>query len=150
MLWTLKIYGEIKMRLEHLNLVVKNIEETLVFYRAAFPHWQVRGGGETTWYGAPRDWVHFGDDTNYLTFNGAGVGENRDLKSTNVGLSHFAFVTEDLDGVIRRLLAAGFDIAIDGGNSPHRRNIYFLDPNGYEVEFVQYFSDIPSERNLYE
>jgi hypothetical protein len=60
-----------------------------------------------------------------LTFNGAGVGENRDLKSTNVGLSHFAFVTEDLDGVIRRLLAAGFDIAIDGGNSPHRKTSTF-------------------------
>ncbi|ABE55406.1 Glyoxalase/bleomycin resistance protein/dioxygenase [Shewanella denitrificans OS217] len=138
------------MRLEHVNLVVRDIEETLVFYRAAFPHWQVRGGGKGSWYGEPRDWVHFGDDYNYLTFNDSGVGENRDLKSVVLGLSHFAFVVDDLDAVVRRLVKAGFEIAIDGGNTLHRKNIYFLDPNGFEVEFVQYLSDIPSERNLYD
>jgi catechol 2,3-dioxygenase-like lactoylglutathione lyase family enzyme len=138
------------MRLEHVNLVVRDIAETLTFYRAAFPHWQVRGGGKGNWYGEPRDWVHFGDDYNYLTFNDSGVGENRDLKSMALGLSHFAFVVDDLDAVVRRLLKAGFEIAIDGGNSPHRKNIYFVDPNGFEVEFVQYLSDIPSERNLYD
>jgi hypothetical protein len=29
-----------------------------------------------------------------------------------------------------------------------RKNVYFVDPSGFEVEFVEYLSDLPEERNL--
>jgi len=138
------------LHLEHLNLVVRDIPETLKFYQAAFPHWQVRGGGESDWYGKKRNWVHFGDDYQYLTFNDRGEGENRDLTGVQLGLGHFAFVTSDIDGVVSRLAEAGFAIDKPGANAQHRDNLYYIDPNGYEVEFVQYRSDKPEERNLYE
>ena len=138
------------MHLEHLNLVVKDMNDTLKFYQAAFPHWQVRGGGEADWYGVKRNWIHFGDNFQYLTFNDRGTGGNRDLKSNDLGLSHFAYVTDNIDEVISRLLQAGYEIAKDGANNLYRRNVYFIDPNGYEVEFVQYLSDLPAQRNLYE
>ena len=137
------------LHLEHLNLVVNDIPKTLSFYQAAFPHWAVRGGGQNDWYGKSRSWVHFGDDYQYLAFNDNGVGENRDLKGHQVGLAHFAFATNDIKGVITRLQEAGFEIAIDGAEDIYRKNVYFIDPNGYEVEFVEYVSDIPSERNRY-
>lgn len=137
------------LHLEHLNLVVNDIPQTLSFYQAAFPHWTVRGGGQNEWYGKPRSWVHFGDDYQYLAFNDNGVGENRDLKGHQVGLAHFAFATNDIKGVITRLQEAGFEIAVDGAEDKYRENVYFIDPNGYEVEFVEYVSDIPSERNRY-
>jgi catechol 2,3-dioxygenase-like lactoylglutathione lyase family enzyme len=137
------------LHLEHLNLVVNDIPQTLSFYQAAFPHWTVRGGGRNDWYGKPRSWVHFGDDYQYLAFNDNGVGENRDLKGHQVGLAHFAYITNDIKGVIARLQEAGFEIAVDGAEDKYRENVYFIDPNGYEVEFVEYVSDIPSERNRY-
>ena len=137
------------LHLEHLNLVVNDIPQTLSFYQAAFPHWAVRGGGQNDWYGKPRSWVHFGDDYQYLAFNDNGVGENRDLKGHQVGLAHFAYVTNDIKGVIARLQEAGFEITTDGAEDIYRKNVYFIDPNGYEVEFVEYISDIPSERNRY-
>ena len=137
------------LHLEHLNLVVNDIPQTLSFYQAAFPHWAVRGGGQNDWYGKPRSWVHFGDDYQYLAFNDNGVGENRDLKGHQVGLAHFAYVTNDIKGVIARLQEAGFEITTDGAEDIYRKNVYFIDPNGYEVEFVEYVSDIPSERNRY-
>jgi len=135
------------MYLEHLNLVVRDIPETLSFYRAAFPHWRIRKEGRADWYGVERNWVHFGDDYQYLTFNDDGMGENRDLSGHQVGLAHFAYVTEDLQAVCDRLAAAGFAIAKPGAENRFRRNVYFIDPNGYEVEFVEYLSDIPGERN---
>jgi catechol 2,3-dioxygenase-like lactoylglutathione lyase family enzyme len=137
------------LHLEHLNLVVNDIPQTLSFYQAAFPHWTIRGGGQNDWYGKPRSWVHFGDDYQYLAFNDNGVGENRDLKGHQVGLAHFAYVTNDIKGVIARLQEAGFEITTDGAEDIYRKNVYFIDPNGYEVEFVEYVSDIPSERNRY-
>ena len=42
---------------------------------------------------------------------------------------------------------AGYEIDKHGPENPYRKNVYFIDPAGFEVEFVEYFSDIPSERN---
>lgn len=136
------------IQLEHVNLVVTNIEKSLEFYRAAFPHWWVREEGKGEWSGKPRTWVHFGDDYQYLVFGDNGEGENRDLSGHQVGLAHFAFVTTNLDALISRLAEAGFPVAKNGADDPYRKNIYFYDPDGFEVEFVEYLSDLPTERNL--
>lgn len=136
------------LHLEHLNLVVRDIPEALRFYQAAFPHWRVRDSGESDWYGKRRNWLHFGDDYQYLTFNDNGTGNNRDLAGHTTGLAHFAFVTGNIDAVIARLAAAGFDAAKDGADEPYRKNVYFIDADGFEVEFVEYTSDLPEQRNL--
>jgi len=138
------------IHLEHINLVVKNIEIALSFYKAAFPHWTVRGGGKGEWYGKPRNWIHFGDEYQYIAFNDDGVGDNRDLSGHQVGLAHFAFVTNDIKAMINRLGEAGFKIAKEGAEETHRDNVYFVDADGYEVEFVQYNSDSPEQRNTYQ
>lgn len=135
--------------LEHINLVVTDIEKSLTFYQAAFPHWHVRGGDKGEWYGKPRNWVHFGDEYQYLALADNGEGENRDLTGHQVGLAHFAYVTQDIKGTISRLNAAGFAVHKPGMPDEYRENIYFLDPDGYEVEFVQYHSDLPALRNRY-
>lgn len=137
------------IHLEHLNLVVSNMDKALAFYQAAFPHWRVRGGGHQNWYGTERNWLHFGDDYQYLTLNDSGEGENRELSSNQVGLAHFAYVTDNLDALIGRMRAAGFAPS-KGGKSLYRSNAYFIDADGFEVEFVQYHSDLPSQRNYYE
>ena len=138
------------MTLEHINLVVSNIKEALTFYQAAFPHWAVRGGGINEWSGKARNWVHFGDDYQYIAFNDNGVDKNRDLSGHQVGLAHFAYVTSDLAGVIGRLAQAGFSVDKEGAKDEYRSNVYFIDPSGYEVEFIQYHSDLPEHRNRYE
>ena len=136
------------MYLEHVNLVVSDLDAMLKFYRAAFPHWRIRDEGKGEWYGKPRNWLHFGDDYHYIALSDHGEGENRDLAGHSVGFAHFAYVTNNLDAVISRLQAAGFGIAKNGADDPFRKNIYFVDPAGFEVEFVEYLSDIPAQRNL--
>ena len=135
------------LRLEHINLVVKDIPAMLKFYQAAFPNWKIRDSGDGEWSGKPRKWLHFGDDYQYLALSDHDEGENRDLDGHQVGLAHFAYETENIDAVIKRLTDAGYDIAKDGADEPFRKNIYFIDPAGFEVEFVEYLSDIPAERN---
>tara|TARA_B100000768_G_scaffold43505_1_gene42323 strand:- start:3352 stop:3789 length:438 start_codon:yes stop_codon:yes gene_type:complete len=134
--------------LEHMNLVVSDLAASLSFYRAAFPHWRIRDSGDGVWSGQTRKWLHFGDDYQYLAFNDDGDGENRDLASHTPGLAHFAFVTSNIDAVVERLAAAGFSVAKQGADEPHRKNLYFVDPAGFEVEFVEYLSDLPEQRNL--
>ncbi len=138
------------MRIEHINLVVKDMDETLAFYQAAFPHWYVRGQGEQNWHGTQRTWLHFGDEHDYLAFADAGTGQNRNLETNTLGLAHYGFITHNLDATIERLIQAGYSIHKQGNHTEFRKNIYFLDPNGYEVEFVEYLSDNPKERNHYD
>lgn len=137
------------MYFEHVNLFVRDLDASMAFYQAAFPHWQVRGGGSRPWYGKPTNWVHFGDDRFYLALNDGAEGENRDLTTSQTGLSHFAFVVNNLYAVRSRMLAAGYRISNPGSDEPFRQNCYFVDPDGFEVEFVEYLSDVPAERNLY-
>jgi catechol 2,3-dioxygenase-like lactoylglutathione lyase family enzyme len=133
--------------LEHVNLVVTSIEKMLTFYQAAFPHWSVRTQGKGEWNGKPRNWLHFGDDYQYIALSDHGEGENRVLEGHQVGLAHFAYVVDNLDAMIERLQKAGFSIAKEGADEPYRKNIYFVDPAGFEVEFVEYLTDIPELRN---
>lgn len=136
------------LHLEHINLTVADVPAMLKFYQAAFPHWHVRTSGSGEWYGKPRNWLHFGDAFQYIALSDNGEGENRDLTGHQVGLAHFAFVTDNIDAVTNRLTAAGYPVAKQGADEPYRKNIYFIDPSGFEVEFVQYLSDVPGERNL--
>lgn len=135
------------MHLEHLNLVVNDIPESLVFYQAAFPHWKIRSKGRSPWNGVDRNWIHFGDEFQYLTLNDNGKGENRDLDGYQKGLTHFGYVVTDLQSLIDRLERAGFKVANPGAENRYRKNVYFIDPDDFEVEFVQYLSDLPLERN---
>lgn len=137
------------MKIEHFNLFVKDIEQALTFYQAAFPHWKVRGGGSRPWYGKETAWIHFGDEETYIAFNDGGEGENRKLDGSLIGLAHFAFVVDNLQSLIKRLEDAGFSMSHTGADEPYRKNCYFIDVDGFEVEFVEYLSDLPAERNLY-
>ena len=134
--------------IEHLNLVVSDLPASFSFYRAAFPHWRIRDSGDGVWLGVARKWLHFGDDHQYLALNDDGDGENRDLAGHTPGLAHFAFVTANIDAVVERLADAGFSVAKEGADEPYRKNVYFVDPAGFEVEFVEYLSDQPEQRNL--
>lgn len=135
------------IRIEHINIVVYNMEESLTFYQAAFPDWRIRDRGDGDWYGKPRQWLHFGDDFNYIAMNGPATGKPRDLTTLDVGLMHIGFEVKDLAALTERLQAAGYEIHSKGYPTEFRRNVYFVDPNGIEVEFTEYFSDQPSERN---
>jgi len=135
------------MQIEHINLVGTNIERSLHFYKAAFPHWKIRVQGKNEWYGKTRRWVHFGDDYQYLAISDFGEGENRDVTGHSIGLAHIAFSVKNIEALIKRLNQAGYSISSHGAASNFRKNIYFMDPDGFEIEFTEYLSDLPNERN---
>ena len=134
-------------RLEHANLVVKDIAATLDFIQTAFPEWRVRGKGTNNWYGIERNWIHVGTDDYYLTLNGGAKGEIRDLSGHTPGLAHLGFSVDDADAIVARLEAKGFPVRVKDTEHPFRKTYYFVDPAGFEFEFMQYLSDKDEERN---
>ena len=141
------------VRLEHANLVVKDIQPTLDFLLAAFPSWSVRGEGDMTWgkgeNAINRHWLHVGDDDYYLTLNDNAQGEIRDVRSVQPGVAHLGFVVDDLAGIIGRLAQKGFTIDIQGRDHPFRKTVYYNDPAGFQFEFLEYSSDRAEEKNMY-
>ncbi len=135
------------IRFEHINIVVQDIEKSLAFYKAAFPEWRIRDSGQGEWSKKPRHWCHFGDDTTYIVLANNAETAPRDLAGHQAGLAHFAFEVTNLEALSARLQKSGFQPRIRGPKHPFRANIYFIDPDGLEIEFVEYSSDLASERN---
>ena len=109
----------------------------------------MRGQGESEWYCKNRNWLHVGTDDYYITLNDEAEGENRNLRGYSPGLSHIGFCVEDVEELSERLQAASYEIATIGADHPFRKTIYFIDPEGFEFEFIEYLSEVPSEKNMY-
>jgi len=132
--------------LEHANLTVSNLDETVAFLQTALPGFRVRGGGQSN----GRKWLHIGTDATYLALNeSAGGKKQAGERYTHNGLNHLGFVVGDVKAVAERLLAKGYKRSYPTTRQQYRIRDYFLDHAGNEYEFVQYLSDKPQERNDY-
>lgn len=138
-----------KLRLEHANLVVRDVDAAVRFLQTAFPHFRVRHEG-TSWRGAR--WLHIGDDDTYLAINEAteDASEPWVPYAGKPGLNHLGYEVDDVDALRARLSAAGYRDSTVPNVHPHRKRVYFYDSEGNDWEFVEYSSDDPALRNDYE
>ncbi len=137
------------VRLEHANICVKDIDVMIGFLKTAFPDFRVRGEGTGKDGGR---WLHVGTDDTYIALQQA----NKDAVSDwtpNSGkqrVNHLAYEVDDIDSLRNRLLSKGFEESAVVDSHPHRKRAYFNDSEGNNWEFIQYFSEIPAERNDYD
>ena len=126
------------MRLEHANLTVTDLERSIDFYRRALG-FEVRWRGEiyNTSRTAPAAHVGpAGADFYFSLFEGE-EGGRAPFSYAPPGINHFGIVVDDLDETRKQIEAAGAKIHTAYDYDPGRR-IYFFDPDGIEIEVVQY------------
>jgi len=68
--------------------------------------------------------------------------KNVDLRPCDVGSAHVALAVDDLDAVLERVAASGWNTAgkpqtLTTGPNAGRRIIYVRDPDGTTIEFMQ-------------
>jgi len=132
-----------KVYLEHSNITVNDLEKSINFFKTAFPSFYIRGGDNKG-----REWVHLGNDYFYVALNQATEKGNQFIKNyERIGINHIAFVVNDLKAVCERLIEAGYNRDYPTENEKHRIREYFADDDGNEFEFIEYKSEIISERN---
>ena len=136
------------VRLEHANLTVRDMEGMIRFLQMAFPEFQVRGEGTSN---DGSRWVHVGTPETYIALNPAGTkSEKRWTPYQGLpGVNHLAYEVDDAEALRQRLQTAGYRESTPPNAHPHRKRVYFYDPEGNDWEFVQYFSQDPAERNDY-
>ncbi|MFQ6130453.1 MAG: VOC family protein [Armatimonadota bacterium] len=136
-------------RLEHANITVLDIDRAVEFLTTAFPHFRVRGGGQSdhgTWR---RKWLHVGTDSTYVALEQttiAAKAERRPERET--GINHAGFEVDDVADILRKMEAAGYKGTMAEPH-PFRKRLYVTDADGITWEFVEYLSDDPAERNDY-
>jgi catechol 2,3-dioxygenase-like lactoylglutathione lyase family enzyme len=137
------------MRIEHANLCVRDIDAMIRFLQTAAPDFRVRADKLDS---EGSRWVHIGTDEAYiaLTKSRQEPVQKWEPYLGVPGVNHLGFVVDDVDALHQRMLAAGYEESTPPNAHPHRKRIYFLDPDGNDWEFVQYFSDDPRLRNDYE
>lgn len=135
-----------KIHLEHANITVNNLKLAIDFFKTAFPHFKIRGGGKET-----REWIHLGDDDTYLALNQAtGLQKTLDKNYNRIGINHLGFVVNNVEEIAQRLLAKGYKRDYPKQIEKYRIRDYFADSEGNQYEFVEYLSELTSERNSYQ
>ena len=94
---------------EHANLSVTDVDESVRFFTTAMPDLRVRHDSGP----GPRRWVHLGTDTTYMSINRIPEPVDRQFKNVPPGFNHVGFVVEDADALRERMLAAVLD-KVDG------------------------------------
>lgn len=131
--------------LEHANITVNNLQRGIEFFKAAFPDFKIRGEGSSN----GRKWVHLGNQETYLAINQSPETEARKKDYTSSGINHIGFVVASVGELAERLLKAGFKRDYPKQVEEFRVRDYFADDDGNEYEFVEYLSELDSERNQY-
>jgi catechol 2,3-dioxygenase-like lactoylglutathione lyase family enzyme len=134
---------------EHINATVQDIDRAVRFFTAALPEWRVRGGGTIDWYGKPVRWLHVGDDRHYIALQSGGDGPGPQWQSHATAIKHVGIVVPSLQSVVGRLQAAAFDVDHWGSDAAHRRSVYVMLGDDFQVEFVEYQTQDVALRNAY-
>lgn len=127
-------------RLEHANFIVRDVHGMIRFLQTVFPDFRVRRD-EVSDDGIR--WVHVGTDETYIALNEAQTepAEQWVPYSGKPGVNHLAYEVDDAAGLRERMLTVGFKESTPPNSHPHRRRVYFFDPEGNDWEFVQYFTE---------
>jgi catechol 2,3-dioxygenase-like lactoylglutathione lyase family enzyme len=136
------------VRLEHANLCVRDIEAMIRFLQTAFPNFRLRGEGVSQ---DGTRWVHLGTDETYIALGQSRVDDARTWAPYEgvPGVNHLAYEVDDVEALRQRMTSAGYKNSTPPNAHPHRKRLYFYDPEGNDWEFVEYLSSDPAERNDY-
>ena len=137
-----------KIRPEHANLIVRDIDATVRFLQTAFPEFRIRFDGMD-----PRGfrWVHTGTGETYIALTQSTVEPEQPWVPYEgiPGVNHLAYEVDDVGALRERMRSAGYKDSTVPNNHPYRRRVYFYDPDGNDWEFVEYLSDDPAKRHDY-
>jgi len=119
-------------KIDHINMRVKNIVDSIEFYRKNFG-FEIKEDHSTD---KKDPWIIIGlAGTAYLC-----MYEHPDMEiiTNALTINHFGLVIENFEEALEKLHANGVEVLYGGHVQwPKSRSIYIKDPNGYEIELAE-------------
>lgn len=134
------------MRLQHVGLIVRDVERSRRFYSGALGLEEVARPSNFRFDGA---WFRFGGTEIHLLAEAdttGGAGQDAGPGAARGMTHHLACEVDDLQAACSRLAAHG--IALDGGPMPRGdgvTQVFFRDPDGNVLELFQWTNDDQSD-----
>jgi catechol 2,3-dioxygenase-like lactoylglutathione lyase family enzyme len=124
------------IRFEHINLSCHDLDRTKQFYQTLFPDWYVRVEGTSN----GTRWMHLGNNQFYLAMQANPEQERVHRIYEDIGINHVGLVIDDGEAMKSWLDKNGIEYyTMTSPETKHR--IYVTDPDGNEVELVEYNSN---------
>ena len=116
------------VRIEHANIIVRDIDATARFLQTAFPTFEIRREGKHE----NDRWMHIGTADTYIALNQASVEPAESWVPYNgrPGVNHLGYEVDDADALRDRMREAGYTDSTVPNNHPYRKRVYFFDPDG--------------------
>ena len=115
--------------IDHVNIKVKNLEETFQFYRDLFD-FQIKQEINPNKSDVPS--IIIGNDTIKLC-----LYEVPDMKPEG-GISHFGFHISNFNDILKKCKELGVNVLYGGTVDWEKsKSIYIVDPSGYEIELSE-------------
>ena len=122
-------------RVEHINITVQDSLKTAQMLAELFD-WDIRWQGDAIYGGVS---VHVGGKDSYVALytHPERLDAGFDSYTSVNGFNHLGIVVDDLDGVEKKVLDAGYTPHSHGDYEPGRR-FYFDDSQGLTIEVISY------------
>lgn len=118
--------------IDHINMYVKNLDETVHFYEKVFGLKEYESGLGSS--GAPYKIIGLSDSLFLCLY------EDKNLGNVKETINHFGFHVDDIDKKVELLKSNNIDVlyggVVDYGKS---KSVYIKDPSGYEIEISSKF-----------
>ena len=137
-------------RIEHANITVPDIDSALEFFNIVAPDFHVRRDEQSE---RGYRWVHIGNEHYYFALQEPHPGVDPRAPNEayiNNGINHLCLTIDDAEAIEKQLLDKGYKPNGPMITETFRKRIYFYDNTGIEWEMVEYLSDSPDEKYLYE
>ncbi len=137
-------------RIEHVNITVPDIDAAIVFLKIVAPDFDVRKDSQ------PSDsyrWAHIGNEKCYFALQEPHLDaapQKQHQAYRNYRVNHVALIVSNIHEIEAKLVDEGYQRGIETPIEKYRKRAYYFDKAGFEWELVEYLSEKPSERYLYE
>lgn len=119
--------------IDHINMDIKNFEESIKFYKRYFNMEILEDG------------ISDRSDNKFVVVGIPGVislclYENEKFSLSSQMIGHFGINIKDFETTVERLISEGVELLYGGvSNWKNSKSIYILDPSGHEIELTKNF-----------
>lgn len=137
-------------RIEHVNITVPDIDAAIRFLKIVAPDFDVRKDNKSS---DSYRWAHIGNERYYFALQEAHLDttpQKQHQAYKNYGINHIALIVTNIQEIEEKLIDGGYQRGIETPIEKYRKRAYYFDKAGFEWELVEYLSEKPSEKYLYE